>query len=190
MPSKSYLDAYREKVFAAMREAGLPVDDWHRKYEEGLAANPTAKARPFKTLTPPKYGKIQKLRPGFEELIPHPAHGKPVSRCQAARKRTGGKEQCSKFAIKGKHLCRTHGGAVGSGMLSNQGRKKQIASVTVDGSETLEKRRARSVASEELKRLERQARESGLISGLGLRGPYFKANRVGQPMAHQKRGKR
>jgi hypothetical protein len=29
-----------------------------------------------------------------------------------------------------------------------------------------------------------------LISGLGSRGPYFKANRVGQPMAHLKRGKR
>ena len=190
MPSKSYLDAYREKVFAAMREAGLPVDDWHRKYEEGLAANPTAKARPFKTLTPPKYGKIQKLRPGFEELIPHPAHGKPVPRCQAARKRTGGKEQCKKFAIRGRHLCRTHGGAPESGKLSIKGRQNQMASVTFHGNETTAKRKARKVATQELRSLEKQAREIGMIIGLGSRGPYFKANRVGQPMAHLKRGKR
>jgi hypothetical protein len=75
-------------------------------------------------------------------------------------------------------------------MLSDQGRKNQIASVTIHGSETLEKRRARSVASEELKRLERQAKQIGMIGGLGSRGPYWKPNRVGQPMAHLKRGKR
>ena len=190
MISKSDLDAYRERVFAALREADYPVEQWHRQYEEELAANPTARARPFTTLTAPKYGKLTKLRPGFTETIPHPRHRRPVPRCQAAKKRTNGKVQCSKFAIKGKHLCRTHGGAVGSGMLSDQGRKKQIASVTVDGSETLEKRRARSVASEELKRLERQAKQIGMIGGLGSRGPYWKPNRVGQPMAHLKRVKR
>jgi len=186
MISKSALDLYREKIFNALREAGHPVDRWQREYEQDLAANPTARARPFTTMIPPKYGRIQKLRPGFEEFIPHPRHGQPIARCQAARKRTGGKVQCSKFAIKGKHLCRTHGGAAGSGMLSDQGRKKQIASVTVDGSETVEKRRARSLASKQLRRLERQAREIGMVSGLGSRGAYFKANRVGQPMAHLK----
>jgi len=190
MISKSDLDAYRESVFAALREAGHPVDQWQREFDEVLARDPTAKARPFTALTPPKYGKLSKLRPGFTETIPHPRHRRPVPRCQAAKKRTNGKVQCSKFAIKGKHLCRTHGGAVGSGMLSDQGRKKQIASVTIHGSETAAKRRARSVASEDFKRLERQAREGGLISGLGSRGTYFKANRVGQPMAHLKRGKR
>ena len=190
MISKSALDLYREKIFNALREAGHPVDRWQRDLEAQIAANPLGRPRPFTTLTAPKYGRIQKLRPGFTETIAHPRHSKPVPRCQAAKKRTNGKVQCSKFAIKGKHLCRTHGGAAGSGMLSDQGRKKQIASVTVDGSETLEKRRARSVASKELKRLERQAREIGLITGLGSRGAYFKANRVGQPMAHLKRGKR
>jgi hypothetical protein len=190
MISKSDLDAYREKVFAAMKEAGLPVDEWKREYEQELARDPTAKTRPFTTLSPPKYGKLTTLRPGFTETIPHPRHRRPVPRCQAAKKRTNGKVQCSKFAIKGKHLCRTHGGAVGSGMLSDQGRKKQIASVTVDGSETIEKRRARSLASKELKKLERQAKQIGMISGLGSRGPFWKPNRKGQPMAHLKRGNR
>jgi hypothetical protein len=187
---KSDLDAYRERVFATLREAGHPVDQWQREYEQDLAANPTARARPFTTITPPAYGKITKLRPGFTETIPHPRHSKPVPRCQAARKRSGGREQCKKFAIRGRHLCRTHGGAAGSGKLTNQGRQNQIASVTIHGSETVEKRRARSLASKELKKLERQAKQMGMVSGLGSRGPYFKPNRIGQPMAHLKRGKR
>jgi len=191
MISKSALDLYREKIFNALREAGHPVDRWQREYEQDLAANPTARARPFTTLIPPKYGRIQKLRPGFEEFIPHPRHGQPIARCQAARKRTGGKVQCSKFAIRGKHLCRTHGGAAGSGKLTDEGRQNQIASVTVDGSETVEKRRKRSEASKASKELARLAVKLGLSATTGIpRGPYFKPNRVGQPMAHLKRGKR
>jgi|GEM_PF-2251778 len=190
MASKIDLDDYRHRVFDALRAEGFPIDQWQRDLEAQIAADPLGRPRPFTTITPPAYGKIQKLRPGFEEFVSHPRHGKPVPRCQAAKKRTDGKIQCGKFAIRGLHLCRTHGGAAGSGMLSDQGRKKQIASVTVDGSETLEKRRARSVASEELKRLERQAKQIGMIGGLGSRGPYWKPNRVGQPMAHLKRGKR
>ena len=190
MISKIDLDEYRQQVFEALRAEGFPIDQWQDDYERDLAANPTAKARPFTTITPPAYGKITKLRPGFTETIPHPRHSKPVLRCQASLKGSGGKTQCSKFALRGKHLCRTHGGAAGSGKLTDEGRKTQIASVTVDGSETVEKRRARSLASIELKRLERLARERSLISGLGSRGPYFKPNRVGQPMAHLKRGNR
>ena len=187
---KSDLDAYREKIFNALREAGHPVDQWQRELEAQIAADPQGRPRPFTTITAPAYGKIQKLRLGFKEFIPHPRHGKPVPRCQAAKKRTNGKIQCSKFAIKGKHLCRTHGGAAGSGKLSEEGRQNQIVSVTQHGNEAVAKRRARRLASKELKRLERLARERSLISGLGSRGPYFKPNRVGQPMAHLKRGKR
>jgi len=190
MASEIDLDDYRKRVFEALRSEGFPIDQWQSDLEAQIAADPLGRLRPFTVLPEPKFGKIRKLRPGFTETIPHPAHGKPIPRCQAAKKRTGGKIQCSKFAIKGKHLCRTHGGAAGSGMLSDQGRKNQIASVTVDGSETVEKRRARSLASKELKRLERLVRERSLISGLGSRGPYFKPNRIGQPMAHLKRGKR
>ena len=190
MSSKSDIDAYREKVFAAMREAGFPIDQWHREYEEDLAANPTAKSRPFTKITPPKFGKIQKLRPGFEEFIPHPRHGKPVPRCQAARKLTVGKEQCRKFAANGTHLCGTHGGAKGSGKLTEQGRENQIASVTKHGDETIAKRQARSLASKVLKTLEKRMRENGMMTGLGSRGPYYKANRVGKPTGCQKRQKK
>jgi hypothetical protein len=137
------LNAYRERIHAALKRAGFPVDQWHSEYEQELAANPTAKARPFTKITAPLYGKIRKLRPGFEEFIPHPAHGQPVPRCQAAKKRTGGKVQCGKFAMKGKHVCRTHGGAVGSGRVTEQGRKNQIASVTQHGDETVLKRETR-----------------------------------------------
>lgn len=190
MTSKSGLNAYRERVFAAMSDAGLPVAQWHRQNEERLSRDPTSRARPFTTLTSPKYGKIQKLRPGFEEFIPHPAHGRPVPRCQAARKRTGGREQCRKFAIRGKHLCRTHGGAVGSGQLTDQGRKNQIASVTQHGRETTEKRQARKIATRKLKALENLMRDNGMISGLGSRGPYWKPNRVGEAMSHLKGGRK
>jgi hypothetical protein len=79
---------------------------------------------------------------------------------------------------------------MGSGELTSQGRQNQIAAVTQHGNETIAKRRTRSLASKKLKRLERRARERGLITGLGSPGPYFKANRIGQPMAHLKRGKR
>jgi len=189
MASEIDLDDYRKRVFEALRAEGFPIDEWQREYEQDIAADPTARARPFTTITPPTFGKIQKLRPGFEEFVSHPRHGKPVPRCQAAKKRTNGKVQCSKFAIKGKHLCRTHGGGKGSGKLTDEGRQNQIASVTIHGSETIEKRRARSLASKELKRLERQAKQVGMVSGLGSRGPYWKADRKGSPMAHLRRGK-
>ena len=108
---------------------------------------------------PPKYGKIQRLCPGFEEFIPHPAHGKPVSRCQAAKQRTGGKVQCRKWAIKGKHVCRTYGGAPGSGVTTKQGREHQRPAVTVHGTETKAKRARRSELSKQRGPAEKRARE-------------------------------
>jgi hypothetical protein len=187
MPQLTDLHEYRQKIFTALKQAGYPVDAWKVEYEAELATNPTARARPFTVLKPPKYGKIRKLRPGFEEFIAHPAHSKPVPRCQAAKKRTNGKVQCSKFAVKGMHLCRTHGGGAGSGRLSEQGRQNQIASVTVHGGKTAAKKRARRVASQELKSLEKQARETGIITAVGSRGPYWKLSRIGAPMGHLRR---
>lgn len=146
MTASTELNAYRDRIYAALKFAGYPVDQWRSEHEAELAANPTARARPFTKITPPVYGKIKKLRPGFEEFIPHPAHGKPVPRCQAANKRTEGKVQCGKFALKGKHLCRTHGGAAGSGKTSEQGRENQRLSVVVHGGETIAMRRRRSEA--------------------------------------------
>jgi hypothetical protein len=182
MPQLTDIHEYRQKIFTALKQAGYPVDAWKVEYEAELATNPTARARPFTVLTPPKYGKIKKIRPGFEEFIAHPRHGKPIPRCQAAKKRTNGKVQCGKFAIKGKHLCRSHGGAAGCGKLSEQGRQNQIAAVTQHGNETIAKRRARSVASQELKSLEKQARVTGIIAGVGSRGPYQTPSRIGAPM--------
>ena len=178
MTTPADLEENRNRVFAALKWAGYPVDQWQREYEQELAANPTAKPRPFTTITPPIYGKIQKLRPGFDEFISHPYHGKPVPRCQAARKRTGGKVQCGKFAIKGKHLCRMHGGAAGSGKISEQGRKNQLASVTVHGSETIQKRKDRKEKSHERRELAKIAVESGMAKSTGLpRGRYYKPSR-------------
>jgi hypothetical protein len=158
----AYLNAYRDRIHAALERAGYPVDVWQSEYEKELTANPTAKARPFTTITPPKYGKIQKLRPSFEEFIPHPAHGKPVPRCQAAKKRTWGMVQCRKFAVRGRHLCRTHGGAAGSGKTTLQGRENQRLSVIAHGDETVAKRKARSGASKQRRVMEKKVRELGI----------------------------
>ena len=189
MISKSELDAYREKIFNALREAGHPVDAWQRELEAQIAADPLGRPRPFTTITPPTFGKITILRPGFEEFVSHPRHGCPIARCQAAKKRTGGKIQCGKFAIRGRHLCRTHGGGKGSGKLSEEGRQRQVASVTQHGDETVAKRAARSEASKQRRALEKTAREFGIYIGSGTRGPYHKPNRVGQPMGHLRKAK-
>jgi hypothetical protein len=190
MPAPNSIEKQREKIYAAMMSAGYPVDQWEAEIQAELAANPTSKARPFTQITPPQYGRIQKLRPGFEEFIDHPAHGKPVPRCQAAKKRTGGRVQCGKFAIKGGHLCRTHGGAAGSGKNSAQGRENQRRAVTVHGGETVAKRQARSAASKKRRELIREAKAAGFITGLGTRGPYYKPNRKGTPVvAHSKQPK-
>ena len=146
-------------------------------------------SRSFKVIKPPTYGKIKTLRPGFTETIPHPMHGAPIPRCQAAKKRTEGKIQCSKFSLKNNHLCKTHGGAKGSGVQSPEGRQNQIAAVTKYGHETRAKRSKRSAASKELKLLEKLGKAIGLINAAGSRGPYIKPNRKGIAMAHVSRKK-
>ena len=188
MPTSEYeIEKLRAQVSAKLRAAGFPVDQWQREHEERIAADPLGRYRPFTQITPPAYGRIKKLRPGFAEFLLHPAHGHPVARCQAAKKHTGGKVQCGKYAMRGKHLCRTHGGAVGSGQLTEQGRQNQIASLTVHGNETIEQRNARSVASRERKQLAKMAVQAGLTETTGFRrGPYYKPNRKGEPMAHLK----
>lgn len=170
MTASTDLNAYRDRIHVALKQAGYQIDTWRFEYEAELASNPTARARPFTKITPPVYGKIKKLRPGFEEFIPHPAHGKPVPRCQAAKKRTGGKVQCGKFALKGKHLCRLHGGAAGSGRISDQGRETQRLSVTQNGAETVAIRARRSELSKQRRAMERQLRELGLQVP-NMRGP-------------------
>jgi hypothetical protein len=146
-------------------------------------------SRSFKIIKAPSYGKIKNLRPGFTETIPHPMHGAPIPRCQAAKKRTEGKIQCSKFSLKNNPLCRTHGGAIGSGVQSPEGRQNQIAAVTKHGHETRAKRSKRSAASKELKLIEKLGKVIGLINSAGSRGCYYKPNRKGTAMAHVSRKK-
>lgn len=190
MAKKDSLDQYRQLVFQRLRELGCPIDQWQSEIDEAQALDPLAKRRPFTTIQPPAFGKITCLRPGFQEFVEHPVHKALIPRCQAARKRTGGKIQCAKFAIKGRHLCRTHGGAAGSGIQSPEGRQNQIAAVTQHGNETRLKRAQRSHAGQELRKLEQIGRSLGMIDGSGSRGPYFKHNRVGQPMEHLSRKKK
>ena len=184
------LETYRQLVFQKLREQGHPIDQWQAELDKARASDPLAKRRPFKVIQPPAYGNVTCLRSGFTETIPHPLHGRPVPRCQAYKKHTNRTQQCKKFAIKGRHLCRTHGGAAGSGIQSPKGRQKQIKAVTQHGNETRLKRAQRSLASQKLRELERVGRELGIIDGRGSRGPYYKPNRVGQPMAHLKRKKK
>lgn len=170
MSKQSALEKEREKIHAALRAAGYPVDVWRDEIQAELAANPTARARPFTTISPPKYGKIKKLRPGFTEFRNHPRHGAQVPRCQASRKQTHGQIQCGHFAIKGKNVCRMHGGAAGSGRVSEQGRANQRLSVTVNGDETVAKRGRRSEVSKQRREMEKKARELGLQAP-AMRGP-------------------
>ena len=181
------LNAYRQQVFEQLKNKGYPVEAWQAHYDAKLAQDPLSRRRPFTLLPQPLHGRITHLRPGFTETIPHPKHQHPVPRCQAYRKHTNRTEQCKGFAMKGKHLCHKHGGARGSGIQSPEGRQNQIDASMKHGNETRLKRAQRSLAGHERRELELIGRSIGMISGLGSRGPYFKPNRVGQPMAHLKR---
>ena len=184
------LETYRQLVFQKLREQGHPINQWQAKLDKARASDPLAKRRPFKVIQPPAYGNVTCLRPGFQEFIEHPVHKALIPRCQAYKQHTNRTQQCRKFAIKGRHLCRTHGGAAGSGTQSPEGRQKQIEAVTQNGNETRLKRVQRSLASQKLRELERVGRELGIIDGRGSRGPYYKPNRVGQPMSHLQRKKK
>jgi hypothetical protein len=61
--------------------------------------------------------------------------------CQATSKRT--KLQCRAPAIKGKNVCRTHGG-LSTGPKTEQGRQRCAEAKTVHGNETRAKRAERS----------------------------------------------
>ena len=74
----------------------------------------------------------------------------PVPRCQAKSKRS--QEQCRKAAIRGKQVCRVHGG-VSTGPRTSEGRKRCAAAKTVHGWETRELRKKRAVKFRELKLL-------------------------------------
>jgi hypothetical protein len=88
--------------------------------------------------------------------------------CQATSKRT--RLQCKAPAIKGKNVCRTHGG-VSTGPKTEQGRQRCAEAKTVHGRETRAKRAERSRKSAELHRLVDLGNSIGLFgSKVALRG--------------------
>ena len=77
--------------------------------------------------------------------------GAVAARCQAKSKRSG--VQCRKPAMRGKGVCRTHGGA-STGAKTQQGRQRCAQAKTVHGWETREIRRMRAEKLRELCALE------------------------------------
>ena len=84
-----------------------------------------------------------------------------VARCQAKSKRSG--EQCRKAAMRGKKVCRTHGGA-STGPKTPEGRRRCAEAKTVHGRETRAIRSKRDAKLRELRAIEITMKEAGLIT--------------------------
>ena len=121
-----------KEVYARLEEAGLPVDVWKKEIDDQRAKDPTGEVRPFEQMKPSPYGTAKNLKVGYVETKLHAHHGKPVLRCQASKRRSGG-QQCGSYAVKGKTVCFNHGGAPRSGKLTTEGRAAQIAASTTKG---------------------------------------------------------
>ena len=83
-----------------------------------------------------------------------------VARCQAKSKRSG--LQCRKAAMRGKRVCRTHGGT-STGPKTPEGRQKCAEAKTVHGWETRAIRRERAAKLTELRFLEQIMEAGGLV---------------------------
>ena len=88
-------------------------------------------------------------------------------RCQAKSKRT--KLQCAAPALKGKRVCKTHGGR-STGPKTEAGRQRCAEAKIIHGRETREARSERSLASARLAVLEEVGFLIGLLSGARTRG--------------------
>jgi hypothetical protein len=88
-------------------------------------------------------------------------------RCQAKSKRT--KLQCAAPALKGKQVCKTHGGR-STGPRTDAGRLRCAQAKTTSGRETRKARTERSIASARLAVLEAVGFSIGLLSGARTRG--------------------
>ena len=88
-------------------------------------------------------------------------------RCQAKSKRT--KLQCAAPALKGKRVCKTHGGR-STGPKTEAGRQRCAKAKTIHGRETREARTERSLASARLAVLEWVGRSLGFVRGSRTRG--------------------
>ena len=88
-------------------------------------------------------------------------------RCQAKSKRT--KLQCAAPALKGKRVCKTHGGR-STGPKTEAGRQRCAEAKTIHGNETRAARNERSLGSARLAVLEAVGFSIGLMSGGRTRG--------------------
>jgi len=86
--------------------------------------------------------------------------GNAAPRCQAKSKRSG--QQCSKPAMRGKAVCRTHGGA-STEPKTLEGRKRCAEARTIHGREGRATRQRRAEKLKELLELERFMIDAGLI---------------------------
>ena len=84
-----------------------------------------------------------------------------VARCRAKSKRSG--EQCRKAAMRGKKVCRTHGGA-STGPKTPEGRQRCAEAKTVHGRETRAIRSKRDAKLRELRAIEITMKAAGLIT--------------------------
>jgi hypothetical protein len=88
-------------------------------------------------------------------------------RCLAKSKRT--KIQCAAPALKGKRVCKTHGGR-STGPKTEAGRQRCAEAKTIHGRETREVRTERSLAMARLAVLEEVGFSIGLLKGARTRG--------------------
>lgn len=84
-----------------------------------------------------------------------------VSRCQAKSKRSG--DQCRKAAMRGKMVCRTHGGA-STGPRTPEGRQRCAEAKTIHGRETRAIRSKRAVKLKELRQIDSWMKANGLMA--------------------------
>ena len=88
--------------------------------------------------------------------------------CQALSKRSS--LQCRAPAMRGKQVCKTHGGA-STGPKTEQGQKRCATAKTIHGNETRKARSERSLASARLAVLESVGTALNMFTGSRTRGP-------------------
>lgn len=104
----------------------------------------------------------------FEQTITMARGRITCLQCQATSKRTA--QQCRAPAMKGKRVCRTHGGK-STGPKTQAGRQRCADARTLHGEETRQARNERSLGSARLAVLESVGFSLNMLSGNRTRGP-------------------